>query len=130
VTQGQFPGQAGVFDPTDSSRRLVACLLGRRWSTGSDGLIEVTAVEVIRDRWPIALRVTVENDDWSHPRRFVFNRSEHHTISGIGPAANAEAMAEEGLVLLELYLRTGLAAGLVEIVILAPRLRLTYRPGS
>jgi hypothetical protein len=116
VTQGQFPAQARVFEPTDGSCRLAACLLGRRWSTGSHGLIEVTAVEVIRDRWPIALRVTVENDDWSHPRRFVFNRSEHHTISGVGPAVNAEAMAEEGLVLLEVYLRTGLAADLVEIV--------------
>src|ERR1700761_4706934 len=97
MTGRQVPDDVAPLEPADTARRLAEQLLGRRWPTYAHGLIEVTQVEVLAARWPIRLRLTVENDDWTGPRLFELCHAEQHTIRGVHPATNAEAMTEDSL---------------------------------
>jgi hypothetical protein len=105
----------GGFDAVDTVQRVAVRMLGTRWPTEKHALLEVTAVVVVSSSWPIRLRMTIAADQWPGPRVFEVELTTQHTLAGTTPAANAEAMSEDVLILVERHLESGSAERLTEL---------------
>jgi hypothetical protein len=103
------------FDPADTVHRVAGELRGKHWPTVTRGELEVIAAKPVSTKWPISVRLTVEGEHWSAAREFLVEFGWESTFPGNGPENNAQGLADDGMILIEEYLETGLVERLTEM---------------